>query len=88
MSIISIEGHIITCHSPLVSSLRVRMDFMRFRPAVAKVPVIVNDKFKVRGQVEFVLYQLVQLLCIHLEASHTFVQSAADADVEAVGGLI
>lgn len=50
--------------------------------------MIVYDEFKVRGQVELVLNQLVQLFGVHFAASHAVVQPASDTDVEAVGGLV
>ena len=59
-----------------------------FRPSVAEVPLVVNAKLEVYGQVEHILYQLVQILRVHLAASHAIVQPAADADIEAVCGLV
>ncbi len=55
---------------------------------MAEVPMVVDDEFKIYGQVELVFYQFVQLLGIHLMAGYAVVQPAADTDVEAVGGLV
>ena len=55
----------------------VRMPYLSsqqfLRPAVAEIPMIVYDKFKVHGQVELVFYQFVQLFGIHLVACHAVV---------------
>ena len=51
-------------------------------PTVTEVPMVVDNKLEVDWKIELVLYQLVQVFGVHVA------QPAADADIEAVGGLV